>query len=114
MFLGLLLDLGVPLETLREGLAVLGLDGWQLGSQRENRRGIEGTRALVETAESHHHRTWSDIDALLANSALAAAPKQLARRIFRRLGEAEAAVHGIPLDEVHFHEVGALDAIVDT
>jgi len=113
MFLGLLLDLGVPLETLRGGLAALDLDGWRLEERREKRRGIEGARALVEAAEGHHHRTWRDIDALLAASRLDARPKELARRIFRRLGAAEAAVHGIPVEEVHFHEVGALDAIVD-
>jgi len=113
MFLGLLLDLGVPLATLTDALDALGLDGWQLAQQREKRRGIEGTRALVTTEETTHHRTWSEIDALLAASPLAEQPRNLARRIFRKLGEAEAGVHGIPLDEVHFHEVGALDAIVD-
>ncbi|PLY05478.1 MAG: TIGR00299 family protein [Desulfuromonas sp.] len=113
MFLGMLLDLGVPLSVMTEALDTLDLDGWQLAQQREKRRAIEGTRALVNVEETHHHRTWQTIDSLLASSALAEAPRTLARRIFRKLGEAEASVHGIPLESVHFHEVGALDAIID-
>ena len=113
MFLGLLLDLGVPLTVLTEALEGLDVEGWTLDCQREKRRGIEGTRGLVATEETTHHRTWSDIDKLLASSPLADQPRELARRIFKKLGEAEASVHGIPLEKVHFHEVGALDAIVD-
>lgn len=113
MFLGLLGDLGVPPECFTEELDRLSLSGWALAWRRERRRGIEGCRALVTTAEEHHHRSWADIDALLAGSALTPAVAELARRIFRRLGEAEARVHGVPLAKVHFHEVGALDSIID-
>lgn len=113
MFLGLLVDLGVPLAVLEEALAALPVGGWRLSAARERRQGIAGTRLLVDCAETHHHRTWQDIDRMLAASALPAETAALARRIFRRIGTAEARVHGIALEEVHFHEVGALDSIVD-
>lgn len=113
MFLGLLLDLGLPLEQLQAELAKLPVDGYQLKISREQRHGIEGCRLQVEHQESHHHRSWSTIDKMLADSGLHPEAKQLARNFFRRLGEAEAKVHGIDIDQVHFHEVGAIDAIVD-
>ncbi len=113
MFLGLLLDLGLDQNTLEGELAKLPISGYRLEVTREKRHGIEGCRCQVHCDESHHHRTWSSIDAMLAGSALTPTAKQLARRFFRRLGEAEAKVHGIAIDAVHFHEVGAVDAIVD-
>ncbi len=113
MLLGLLLDLGLPLAELEAGLRALPLEGWQLASRRELRQGIAGCRALVTTAEEHHHRTWLQIDQMLAAAPLEAPVAGLARRIFRRIGAAEAKVHGIALEQVHFHEVGALDSIVD-
>ena len=113
MLLGLLLDLGLPPAELEAALRGLPLPGWQLAGRRESRRGISGTRALVQTPEEHHHRTWAQIDAMLAAAALETAVSAQARRIFRRLGEAEAKVHGIPLAQVHFHEVGAVDSILD-
>lgn len=113
MLLGLLLDLGLPLGELQAGLGALPLAGWQLESRRELRQGIAGCRALVTAAEEHHHRTWLQIDQMLAAAALETPVAALARRIFRRIGEAEAKVHGIALEQVHFHEVGALDSIVD-
>ncbi|MBE0598826.1 MAG: DUF111 family protein, partial [Desulfuromonadales bacterium] len=113
MVLGLLIDLGLPLPELEAELKKLPIEGWHLESRREQRQGIEGTRLVVHCAEEKHHRTWSGIDVLLATSSLAPAPRELARRIFRRLGVAEAKVHGIPLERVHFHEVGAIDCIID-
>ncbi len=109
MFLGLLVDLGLEPAELEAELRRLPVPGWRLEVRREKRLGIEGTRVEVLCEEQHHHRTWADIDRLLADSPLADG----ARRIFRRLGEAEAAVHGVALERVHFHEVGAIDAIVD-
>jgi hypothetical protein len=113
MMLGLLVDLGVPAALLEEELAKLPVSGWRLDIRRETRRGISGSRALVHCEEQHHHRTWADIDRMLAEAPLEAPARELARRIFRRLGEAEARVHGVALETVHFHEVGALDSIVD-
>jgi pyridinium-3,5-bisthiocarboxylic acid mononucleotide nickel chelatase len=113
MFLGLLVDLGLSPEDLEADLRLLPLSGWRLDIRRESRMGIEGTRVEVVCEEGHHHRTWADIDAMLRESALAPDVKDLSRRIFLRIGQAEAKVHGVPLETVHFHEVGALDSIVD-
>ncbi len=113
MFLGLLLDLGVQQHQLETELAKLPITGYNLDAKREQRHGIEGCRLQVHCEETHHHRSWSTIDTMLAKSELAAAVKKTARGFFLRLGKAEAKVHGIDIDRVHFHEVGAVDAIVD-
>lgn len=113
MFLGLLLDLGLSRRQLEQELAKLPVSGFDLRISRKKRHGIEGCRLQVTCAEQHHHRSWSSIDQLLAESALCPEIGDLARRFFHRLGTAEAKVHGIAIDQVHFHEVGAVDAIVD-
>lgn len=113
MFLGLCFDLGVTQSQLEEQLAKLPIDGYRIEVGREQRHGIEGCRVQVHCEETHHHRSWSSIDTMLDQSRLNEPVKQLSRRFFRKLGEAEARVHGIDIDRVHFHEVGAVDAIVD-
>ncbi len=113
MVLGLLVDLGADPAAIEAELSKLPVTGWTLSCRREKRQGIEGMRCEVTCAEQHHHRTWADIDGMLAASALTAEVKDRARHIFRRIGEAEAKMHGIALESVHFHEVGALDSIVD-
>lgn len=113
MFLGLLCDLGLDVQQLKAELAKLPISDFQLSIRRERRHGIEGCRFVVVHHEDHHHRSWSHIDQMLADSLLSERSKELARRFFRRLGVAEAKIHGISIDEVHFHEVGAVDAIVD-
>lgn len=113
MMLGLLVDLGVSLEAIENELRQLPVHGYSLGARREARRGISGCRVLVGMDEHHHHRTWSSIDQMLAESTLAPATRERARRMFHRVGEAEARVHGVPIETVHFHEVGAVDSIVD-
>ncbi len=113
MMLGLLLDLGVDQSQLEQKLEILPISGYQLKVGREQRHGIEGCRVQVLCEETHHHRSWSTIDTMLEQSELTLPVRQLARNFFRLLGEAEAKVHGIDIDKVHFHEVGAVDAIVD-
>lgn len=113
MFLGLLLDLGVPLAVIRDELARLPVSGYRLREERTERQHMAACKVVVEHDEQHHHRTWREIDTMLAGSALNPAVIALSRRIFRRIGEAEAKIHGLALDEVHFHEVGAIDSIVD-
>ncbi len=115
MMLGLLVDLGVELNVIETELARLPLSGYHLERRPEKRHGIGGTRieVICDAGASQPARTWSGIDGMLADSSLDAPVRDMARRIFRRLGEAEAQVHQVSLDEVHFHEVGAVDAIVD-
>lgn len=113
MMLGLLVDLGVSRDFLEKELSLLPLTGFHLSAQPDQRHGIGGTRVQVYCGPDQPRRTWSDIDRLLADSALSAPARDLSRKIFRLLGEAEAEVHQVELDQVHFHEVGALDAIVD-
>jgi len=113
MFLGLLADLGLDRKLLASELERLALPGWHIDWRLETRMGIAGTRADVCCQREARHRHWSEIDRLLAESGLPNQAAVIARKIFRALGEAEARVHGQTLEEVHFHEVGALDAIID-
>ncbi len=113
MILGALLGLGAPVDEVRAGLAGLGIDGWSLDHARVERGSLAADRAEVDAPAGDHHRSWSTIDALLAGADLPRIVSDGARTTFRRLGEVEAAIHRVGLDEVHFHEVGAIDAIVD-
>ncbi len=114
MLLGALLGLGAPLDAVRADLETLDVPGWSLALEPVSRAGIDAVRAVVDTeGEDHPHRAWSTIDALLASAALPAPVADGARRTFELLGRTEAAIHRVELDQVHFHEVGAVDAIVD-
>ncbi|HEY0951940.1 nickel pincer cofactor biosynthesis protein LarC [Nocardioides sp.] len=106
MLLGALVGAGVPLEVLQRAVDTVAPEPVTLRAEGVRRGGLAATRVHVEVAESHHHRTWRDIRALLDGH-------DLALRVFERLAAAEGAVHGMPADDVHFHEVGALDAIAD-
>ena len=113
MILGALLDLGVSLDDLRRELAGLPLTGYQLQVSRVTRQGIGGLYVNVRPNEGQVERTLSDILAIIGQSTLSAEVDELSRRIFTRLAEAEARVHNQEVEAVHFHEVGAVDAIVD-
>jgi len=113
MILGALVDAGVNPNSLKEQLSLLVVDGFKIDFERVNRSGLSATYARVETEHEHKHRHLSDIHKIIFGSALSDGIKQRAFQIFTRLAEAEARVHNEPIDHVHFHEVGALDAIVD-
>ncbi len=113
MALGALFDAGADLEYVTAQLQTLGLDGWSLDTERVRRNGLAATRAIVNAPEGHHHRRWRDIRALLTAAPLAERVRRRALAVFAALAEAEGEVHGMAAEEVHFHEVGALDAIVD-
>jgi len=113
MMLGLLVDLGVSREQIQQELGKLPVSGYRLEQRAEKRHGIAGTRIEVICDDRQPSRTWSEIDTMISASDLAGPVKTVAKQIFRALGEAEAHVHQVELDAVHFHEVGAVDAIVD-
>jgi uncharacterized protein (TIGR00299 family) protein len=113
MTVGALLGLGVPLTVVEHALAALPLDGFHLETKHIQRSGISATSFDVHVTTPQPERTFGAIDRMLENSSLDAPSKGLSRAIFRRLAEAEAAVHRRPVEEVHFHEVGAVDSIVD-
>ncbi len=114
MVLGALVDAGGDFEDLQRALATLDLDGWRLERAEVTRGGIGGTqvRVLVNTREQTH-RHLPMIEKIIAQSGLAATAKERATRAFRLLADAEGKVHRISPEKVHFHEVGAVDAIVD-
>jgi len=141
MILGALIDAGVPLVEVRKALGSLAIAPDTVWTERVMRAGIGATKFCVRgedeppdhandhenghehphdgghfasgEPEYHVHRSLADIDRLIDGSALSAAGKARARNLFATLGQAEAEVHGVPLDQVHLHEVGALDSVVD-
>jgi uncharacterized protein (TIGR00299 family) protein len=114
MLLGAALDLGLPLERLRDELARLPVGGYRLEAERVKRSGLVATQVHVRLdGEDKKHRHLRDVLAILDGSTLEAPVKEKAASLFRRLADAEAAVHGSSPEKVHFHEVGALDSIVD-
>ena len=113
MTLGALVHAGVPLDHLRSELNALDVADWELRAENVWKNGMAATHVRVITQETHTHRSLSAIETILQKSRLAAPVRDRAIAIFRKLGEAEAAVHDVPIEKIHFHEVGAIDAIVD-
>ncbi|NDD57484.1 MAG: nickel pincer cofactor biosynthesis protein LarC [Verrucomicrobia bacterium] len=123
MFCAALLDLGTPLALFQEAVQSLQLpEKVILKTEKAVRGGLAGTRFLIEESghhHSHHHhdhhhgRNWSEIRDLLKKSGLAPELRDSALAMFQRVAEAEAKLHGVPVETVHFHEVGAVDSIVD-
>lgn len=115
MLLGALVDLGLPLDALRDALAGLPLGGFRLEAHPVLRSGMRATKldVIVEAGASHPQRSLIEILDIIDRSGLEPSLKQRSAACFRRLAEAEAAVHGTSPEAVHFHEVGAVDSIVD-
>lgn len=114
MILGALVDAGVPLADLRADVARLGIEGLDLGAERVMRRGVEATKIhVIVPAGDKAHRHLHHIEKLIDAAALDAEVKDTAVAIFRNLARAEGKIHGIAPEKVHFHEVGAFDAIAD-
>ena len=112
MTLGALIDAGVNPEPIRQGIASLGLP-ITLEIEEVRKGGFAATYVHIEAPAEDSHRFLPDVEEILGRGTLTLKQRDLALRIFRRLAEAEAAVHGIAVDKVHFHEVGALDSIAD-
>lgn len=114
MFLGAMLDAGLALDTLKQALSGLPLTGYELVLEPFQDKGIQGAHFEVALSEQQQQtRHLSDIVTLIESSTLSSRVREMTIAIFQRLAEAEAAVHGTSIEEVHFHEVGAVDAIVD-
>ena len=131
MILGALLDAGLPFEELKRALGSLAVEGWEVSVDRVIKTGVAATKFRVhehahqgsgigDQGSGHHHHhhdhghhSLAEIFAAIKRSALSDTGKARAVAMFRRLGEAESAIHGIPIDQIHLHEVGALDSIID-
>ena len=117
MTLGALLDLGLSLDALQDELRKLAVEGWRLEAERVVEHGIAATRARVSAEDEHHdHHHGRSLRAILEmidGSGLCDAVKERSANVFRLVGEAEARVHGVTPEEIHFHELGGIDSIVD-
>ncbi len=134
MVLGALLDAGLPIAALKEALGSLAVSGYHVHAERVLRAGVSATKFVVredgaDHGHHHHpaspepqaaspvhhhpHRSLPEIFGLIDQSALSAAGRDRAKALFQRLAEAEAAIHNMPVEKVHLHEVGALDSIID-
>jgi uncharacterized protein (TIGR00299 family) protein len=116
MILGALLDAGLDIEELRRDLAKLRLSHYDVQVKKVIKKGIGGSQAIVNVDEDHHHhhhRNLNHIKEIIEKSELEESVKLKSIEIFTRLAEAEAKVHRTTIDQIHFHEVGAMDAIID-
>jgi uncharacterized protein (TIGR00299 family) protein len=114
MFLGALVDAGLPLDLLKEQIGCLSLpEGVEIRVEEVHKGSMRACSVEVIAPESHHHRHYTDIAEMIETSGLSDPVKQHSLAIFKTLAEAEAHVHGTEVDHVHFHEVGAIDSIVD-
>jgi len=113
MILGALIDLGVPVPWLKDHLSRLPLTGFDVAVSSVTRHGIRATSVQVGISDDQSSRNYSNIRSLIEDCPLPQAVKSASLNIFKRLAEAEARIHSCPLDQVHFHEVGGVDAIVD-
>jgi uncharacterized protein (TIGR00299 family) protein len=113
MMIGALLDLGFSFDELREKLCLLPLKGYEVSFQKCIRSGIQATKFDVQAGHSHHHRSFGDIRQMIESSGLSDWVREKSVEAFRKLAEAEGKIHGQPPEKVHFHEVGAVDSIID-
>jgi uncharacterized protein (TIGR00299 family) protein len=113
MTLGALVDAGCDVARLRSELQALQVPGWELSAEKVWKNGMAATYAKVKTEEQRAHRSLTEVLEILRRSDLPPRVRDRARAVFQKLGEAEARVHDVPLEKIHFHEVGAVDAIVD-
>jgi pyridinium-3,5-bisthiocarboxylic acid mononucleotide nickel chelatase len=113
MILGALVDVGAPLASIEKAVAQLGLDGVRLSSEPAGSGAVRGTRVRVDAVNEQPSRDWRTIRALIADSTLEPPVRDGALAVFAALAKAESEAHDEPIEQVHFHEVGAIDAIVD-
>ncbi|MCS7259772.1 MAG: nickel pincer cofactor biosynthesis protein LarC [Anaerolineae bacterium] len=113
MILGALVDAGLLMETLRAELAKLPIDEFEIIHRREVKQGFSATKVEVQVTNQPPSRHLTDIERIVMESTLAPVVKERARQIFRRIARVEAAIHGVALEQVHLHELGGVDTIID-
>ena len=114
MFIGALIDAGLPFEELKKAIESLPLHGYSIDCKREMKNGLSAAKFDVSVDEHHHtHRNLTDIEKIIEAGALSHSVKQTSLSIFRDIAEAEGHIHNHPPEKVHFHEVGAVDSIID-
>lgn len=113
MTVGALLDLGIEEDVFKQELAKLELGGYKVKISKKEQGGVLGTDFQVLIDDRHHHRKFSDIKQMIDESKLDSFVKRLSYEIFLEIAVAEARVHGEKVEDVHFHEVGAIDSIID-
>ena len=113
MTLGALLDLGVPLEWLQEQLHAMPLDGFKITKESIHVNGIRAAQVQIDLSEGQPVRNWIDIRNLIENAPLDKDAADNSLKMFEKIAVSESEIHGVPVEKVHFHEVGALDSIID-
>jgi uncharacterized protein (TIGR00299 family) protein len=113
MIIGALLDAGLPFDDLKREVSKIGITGYNLSAKKVKKNQVAGTKFTVELKEKQPSRSPKEIRSIISDSALGDDIKRRAISVFNRLAEAEAKAHGESVEEVHFHEVGAVDAIID-
>jgi len=113
MILGALIDAGLDIEELKSELKKLKLTGYDISTKRTEKKGISGTKFEVIVLEKHQERHLSDIFEIIEHSSLDRKIKNKAKEVFSALAKVEAEIHNQPVEKVHFHEVGAIDALID-
>jgi len=113
MILGAFIDLGLDIDYLKKELKKLDISGYDIEIKKIEKNHITGTDVYIIVKEKQHHRSLSDIKNLIDNSKLDEEVKELSKKIFLKLAKAESKIHNVKIDEVHFHEVGAVDSIID-
>jgi len=113
MILGALIDLGVDINYLKKELKKLNISGYEINVKKVEKNHIAGTDVNIAVKEKQHHRSLTDINNLIDKSNLDREVKELSKKIFLKLAEAEGKIHNVKINEVHFHELGAVDSIID-
>jgi len=113
MILGALIDLGVDINYLKREISKLGLAGYNIDVKKVNKNNIVASDVYITVDEKQPHRTLTDINKIIGKSSLNQEVKDLSKKIFLKLAEAEGKVHKVDVEKVHFHEVGAVDSIID-
>jgi len=113
MMVGALIDLGLDFRFLKKELGKIDIGGYVIESEKVKKSGISASKFTVKTTREHHHRAYSDILNLINDSLIKTKAKDISLSIFKIIAEAEAKVHQIEIEKVHFHEVGAVDSIID-